>query len=250
VRSNVLASLAVTRDNIKNTRGETNLLGKLSSVKRREGSGLGRFQDNSVTSGECGANLPRKHEQRKVPGNDLTTDTNGLSANVIKVARTRVNNVTIDLVGPAAVVSDTVCRELDINSGKGKRLTIVEGLDRSKGLSMLLNLVSEVVKESTSVRRVTKTPVIKGSLGGLNGKLNIGLASFVNFSNLLFSGRVFNGEFLAILRLDKLVVNEKTSRLLVGFAVGKSDGFDSRHYDIYVREKMIDEEMERKKILN
>lgn len=110
VGGNVLASLTVTRDNVKNTRGETNLLGKLCSVKSGEGSGLGGLQNNGVTSGKGRANLPRKHEQRKVPGNNLATDTNGLSADVVKVARARVNNITVDLVGPTAVVSDTVGR--------------------------------------------------------------------------------------------------------------------------------------------
>ena len=60
------------------------------SVKSERGVGLGGLQNNGVTSGKGRANLPRKHEQRKVPGNNLATDTNGLSADVVKVARARV----------------------------------------------------------------------------------------------------------------------------------------------------------------
>ena len=112
---------------------------------------------------------------------------------------------------------------------------------------MLLNLVSKVIQKSTSVGGVTETPVIKGSLGGLNSKLDIGLASLVDLSDLLLSRRVLNGEFLVVLGLDKLVVNEKTSWLLVSLAVRKGDGFDSRHYDVDMRRRVINEVMKGKK---
>ena len=59
---------------------------------------------------------------------------------------------------------------------------------------MLLNLVSKVIHKSTSLAGLDQPEPqsSKGSLGGLNSKLDIGLASLVDLSKICFSVEGFS----------------------------------------------------------
>ncbi len=67
--------LAETGDQVEDTSGEAGLLDELSKDEGREGGLLRSLHDNGVASGQSRTNLPREHEKREVPGNNLTADT-------------------------------------------------------------------------------------------------------------------------------------------------------------------------------
>lgn len=68
-------SLAKSGNKVENTRREASLLNKLSEDKSRQRSLLSSLHDNTVTSSQSRSDLPRQHEKREVPGDDLTADT-------------------------------------------------------------------------------------------------------------------------------------------------------------------------------
>jgi hypothetical protein len=68
--------LTETGNDVDNTRGEASLLDQCAGNVSRKRCLLSSLQDDCVTGGDGGTNLPCPHEDREVPGNDLTADTN------------------------------------------------------------------------------------------------------------------------------------------------------------------------------
>ena len=68
--------LAVAGEDVKDAGGEAGFFDELGSVEGGERGLLSRLEDNGATGGKGGANLPGKHDDGKIPGNDLTTHAN------------------------------------------------------------------------------------------------------------------------------------------------------------------------------
>merc|ERR1712098_518861 len=86
-------SLAEAGDDIDDTSGNASLLNESSSIQTGERCLFSSLQDNSVAGGESGTNLPSPHEEREVPGNDLTANTYGLVAGVVEGLVVSVNGL-------------------------------------------------------------------------------------------------------------------------------------------------------------
>lgn len=70
------SNLSETRDDVDDSWGETSLLNQLSEDETGKRGLLSGLQDDGVTSGKGGANLPCQHEKWEVPWDDLTANTN------------------------------------------------------------------------------------------------------------------------------------------------------------------------------
>jgi hypothetical protein len=68
------ARLARAGDDVHDAGGQVGLLQDLGEDQRAERRGLGRLQHDGVAGGEGGRDLPRQHEQREVPRDDLRGD--------------------------------------------------------------------------------------------------------------------------------------------------------------------------------
>lgn len=78
------SNLSKTGNNVDDSWWETSLLDQVGSNETGERSLLSSLQNNSVTSGNSGTDLPCPHEQWEVPWDDLTANTNlELSANPV-----------------------------------------------------------------------------------------------------------------------------------------------------------------------
>src|SRR5262249_17728521 len=62
---------SVSCDNVHDARWQFSLTAKLSERERGERGKFGRLQHHGVTCSKRGRNLPRQHEQWKIPRNDL-----------------------------------------------------------------------------------------------------------------------------------------------------------------------------------
>lgn len=83
VTGNSLTSLGPkTGQDVDNTSRKTSLDHQLSKVQGRERCLLGRLEHNSVTAGQGGGNLPCKHHEGKVPGDNLSAHAERLLENV------------------------------------------------------------------------------------------------------------------------------------------------------------------------
>ena len=136
--------LAETGKDVDDTGWETGFFNELGGVESAEGSLFGGFENDDVAAGDGRANLPCPHEKREVPGDDLAADadldrflsapnslgervgwTDGLLLSVIKSLRVRLNDFAVDLVCPAAVISQASGAHANIDLGHAERFAIV-----------------------------------------------------------------------------------------------------------------------------
>lgn len=200
---------AETRDDVDHTSREAGLLDELTHVQTGERGLLGSLHDNSVTGSHGGGNLPRPHEEREVPGDDLTADTNGLVACVGKGIGVGVNGLAVDLVGPSGVVADAANGVTHVNLGYVESLAVVSGLQSSQVVNVPLHQVGQLGQQAAALGGDHLAP---GALESLTGRgdssVNILLGSLVNGGDGLFGGRVGGLEGLALSTFDVFVVDE------------------------------------------
>ncbi|OZJ02100.1 hypothetical protein BZG36_05212 [Bifiguratus adelaidae] len=101
--------------------------------------------------GKSRTNLPCKHEQGEVPGDNAPDDTNGLVASVGEDAG-GINDLAMDLVGPSCVVSDATDQAGNISrTRKSDGLAIVLSLDLSQFLGIAFHEIGELVHQTSTL---------------------------------------------------------------------------------------------------
>lgn len=202
-----------TGDNVDHTRGEASLLDELAGVQTGKRGLLSGLEDDGVTGGDGGGDLPSPHEEGEVPGDNLTADTNGLVAGVGEGLGVGVNGLTVDLVGPAGVVTDAAQGVGQVDLGHGEGLAVVESLNGGQSINVALNQVGQLVQETTTVGRGNPSPfALKGLAGGGHGDVDILLVGLVDGGDNLLVGGVDSLEGLALGALDVFVVDEPVGR--------------------------------------
>ena len=112
----------VAGDDVDDARRQLGLAEHVGEEQRRERRRLGGLEDDRVARRECRRDLPREHEQREVPGNDLA----GNADRTRRPVRERV----LELVGPARVVEEVRGRERKIDVARlADRLAAVQRLE-------------------------------------------------------------------------------------------------------------------------
>lgn len=196
-------------DDVDDTGREASLNNELGGVETGERGLLSSLNDNGVTSGNGRTDLPGPHEDGEVPGNDLTTDTDGLVAGVGESLGVGINGLTSDLIRPTTVVAKTASSVGDVDLGHGDGLSVVQSLNGREGIHITLEQVGELGEHTATVGGDHLLPgTLEGLTGSLDGNVDILLGSLVDGGNGLLGGRVDGLEGLAIDTLNKLVVNE------------------------------------------
>lgn len=223
------SNTAKAGDDVNDTGREASLNNQLGGVETRQRSLLSGLNDNGVTGGDGGTNLPGPHQDGEVPGDNLTANTDGLVAGVGESLGVGVDSLTVDLVGPATVVAQAAGGVGNINLGHGDGLTVVESLDGGKGLHITLEQIGQLSEHTATVRGGHTVPgTLEGSASGLDGDVDILLGSLVDGGDNLLIGRVEGLEGLTIDTLDKLVVDEPSSKpksvSVLGSGTGEGGG--------------------------
>lgn len=131
---------------------------------------------------------------------------------VRKGLRVGVDNLALDLVGPASIVSQGSRRRTNIALGDGKGLSIVKRLDSSQSVDILLHQVGEFGQQFTSVLRGLLLPwALECLAGGRNGNIDILLGGLVDGTDNFFVCGIDGLEGLALDALYKLIVDEPRS---------------------------------------
>ena len=196
-------------DGVDDTGGETRLDDQIARVQRGQRGLLSRLHDDGVAGGDGGANLPRPHEQGEVPGDDLAAHANGLVAGVGQRVGVGVDDLAVDLVGPAAVVSEAAGGVGDVGQGHGQRLSVVQSLNTGEGLRVLLKQVRELGQHAAALGRGDLCPgAVEGLAGGGDGDVDILLGRLLHGADGLFVVGVDGLERVAVDGLDEFVVDE------------------------------------------
>src|SRR4051794_25391858 len=116
------AGAAVARDDVDDACRQLRLAHDVAEEERRQRGRLGGLEDDGVPAGERRRDLPREHEQREIPRDDLAGDADR--------ARAPVRKGVVELVGPAGVVEEVRRGEREVDVARLlDRLAAVERLE-------------------------------------------------------------------------------------------------------------------------
>src|SRR5690348_8452056 len=105
---------AKTSHNIDHAIGNARLLDQLPQAEGRERCLFGWLEDYGATRGQGWTELPRRHEQGKVPGNNLAHDTNRLALGIGEelcawgVGHRDGKSASVDFGGPASHIPEQI----------------------------------------------------------------------------------------------------------------------------------------------
>jgi hypothetical protein len=137
VRDQCRARGAVTRHHVQHARGQAGLRGQLGEEQGAERRELGGLQHHRVAQRECGRDLPREHQQRKVPRNDLADDTQ----------RHLVGELALLQLRPAGVVIEVARHQRHVEVARlADRLAVVQRLDHREQARMALHHAGQRVQ--------------------------------------------------------------------------------------------------------
>ena len=182
VRDERPAGLAGAGDDVDDAGRQVGLLADLGEQQRGQRRGLGRLEHDRVAGGERRRDLPRQHQQREVPRDDLAGHAERL--------RVAAEAGVLELVGPARVVEEVrgddghvdVARLLD-------RLAVVDRLQHRELAAALLDDPGDPEEVLGALAAGHPRPDAGvGAPGGLDGGVDVGLAGLGDLGQHLLGG--------------------------------------------------------------
>ena len=202
------ARAAVARDDVDDAGRQLGLAEHVGEEQRGERRRLRGLEDDRVSGGQRRRDLPREHQQREVPRDDLAGDAHG--------TRAAVREGVLELVGPAGVVEEVRGRQRNVDvAGLLDRLPAVQGLQHRELARALLKDARDPEEVLRPLCRGDGRPaVVVGVAGGLHGEVDVLGAGLGDLGEHLLGCRADRREVLARLRLDQLAADVEAVALL------------------------------------
>ncbi len=157
--------LAEAGYHVHHTVGHAGLGDEPGQAQRGQRSLLGGLEDHAVASGERRAELPRRHQQREVPRDNLPDHAERLAQRVGVEVRARhvghrdVDRVALDLGGPAGHVVEQVCGQWHVSRLRhGEGLAVVQRLELGQLVGVLQDQVTDPPDDPPPLRRGHPAP--------------------------------------------------------------------------------------------
>jgi len=167
---------------------------------------VGGLQDHAIAGGECGRELPARHQDGEVPRDDLTDHAERL---VIVIG----DRVLIELAERAFLRADARREVAEVIDGKrnvrgaclADRLAVVDGLDRGDELQILRHAVGDLVEERGALGRRRIAPGVLRLMGGVERKLDPGPSADTPYATQAETLPATLGEALEHLRANEVL---------------------------------------------
>ncbi len=198
--------------------GFGNQFGQQQRAQRRL---LCRLQNDGTACGQRRAQLPCRHQQRKVPGDDLPHHADGLAARVgeefgFASAGGDGNGVAFNLGGPARHVAEQVDGQRHIGDARDRqRLAVVQRLSSCANSSRCCSIRSasfQMRRPRSDGVMLRPGTVFEGLACGFHGAIDIFAIALGDLGQHFARGRVVGRESLAGSGLNPLAVNEHLAR--------------------------------------
>jgi hypothetical protein len=135
--------------------------------------------------------------------------THGLFPDVVEGIWAGVDNLALDLVGPAGIVPQTANASTDVSFGHGNGLSIIQRLASGEFVEILLEEVGELVEQLPALLRCHLFPFAIESLAcGRNSNVDILLGGLLHRADDRLVGGVDDFEGLSVDGLDPFTVDE------------------------------------------
>ena len=195
---------AFSGDDVEHTGWQAGLARDFAEQQRGERRELCGLEHDGAPGRERWGDLPRQHEQREVPRNDLSHDSHALVAGELRLQQLR----------PPCVVIEVASDERDVDVTRlTDRLAVVHAFQHGEQAGVFLHSARERVQMPRA--RVTIQPLPRGQHGAGGGHrgIDVVLRAKRDAGELLTRGGIDDVERLS--RLGPLAVDEVPEDLLV-----------------------------------
>ncbi len=158
------AGIAEASDDVDDARGEPSLQQQLAEPERGQRRLLGGLQHDGACARQNRSELPRRHQQREVPRDDLPNHADRLAEGVREVLAGRRerrdrNGRALDLRRPARHIPEQVRRQRDVGGPRDReRLPVVERLEHRELVAVLLDQIGDLPDQPAAIGRVHPPP--------------------------------------------------------------------------------------------
>ena len=143
------------------------------------------FDDHGVAGRQCRRDLPGQHQQREVPGDDLTDHAQRLIVAQLSVQQLRPAGVMIKVAGDQRHIN--IARFAD-------GLAVVQAFDHCQQACVLLNVASDGVEVTRALMWTEGRPGLVGAASGRYGGVDVGGAGVGDLCQGFAARRVGDGE--------------------------------------------------------
>ena len=146
--------------------------------EEQDGQGrlLGWLEDDRVATCEGRSELPRRHGEWEVPGDNLGADADGLFQRVCELGGAGADRLPIDLIGPAGVVAKDGDDFAEVFvAGDSVGFAVVPGLKGGEVEAGGFDEIGELVHQIASLRwgKVAPGLIVQRFAGGSYGCVNV-----------------------------------------------------------------------------
>ena len=199
------AGATVAGDDVDDAGRELRLAEDVGEEECRERGRLGGLEDHGVAAGQRRRDLPREHEQREVPRDDLARHADRPWA--------PVREGVLELVGPAGVVEEVRRGEREVDVPRLlDRLAAVERLEDGELARSLLEDAGDAEEVLRSLGARERRPAVGvGGAGGGDGAADVGRGGLADGrERLLVAGR---DRLVRLRRLEPFAADEEAVAL-------------------------------------
>ena len=167
VRDERGAGAAVAGDDVDDARRQLRLAQDVAEEQRGQRRRLGRLEHDGVAARERRRDLPREHQQREVPRDDLAGDADR--------ARRPVRERVLELVGPARVVEEVRGGEREVDVARLlDRLAAVQRLEHGELARALLEDARDPEQVLRALRAGQRRPAVRERRArGADGEVDV-----------------------------------------------------------------------------
>jgi hypothetical protein len=198
------AGVAKARHDVHHAIGYPDLAQEPPQEESAQRGLLRRLEHHAVAAGQRRPELPRRHQQREVPRDDLAHDAHRLAQRVVEEGRpvraVDGDGLALDLRGPAGVVAKVIDGERHVGRARHhQRLAVVEALELRELLAVLLDQVRQPPQQLAALARVHSGPraQVEGAPRSLHGAVDVLGAAPGDVGDGVLPGRVLDSEGLA-----------------------------------------------------
>ena len=158
------ASRPVSGHDVDDSGGQSGFLTKLSESERRQGSEFRGLQDHGVSGSQSRSNLPCRHEQWKIPRDNLSHD----------ATRLILGKLLLEKLRPARMVVEVSRHERNVDvTALADWLAVVHRLQDSEKTGMFLHQPRECIQVTGPDVRSKRAPLRKRCARGSHSGVDV-----------------------------------------------------------------------------
>ena len=200
---------AVAGDDVDHARRQPDRLEVLGQLEEGERRLLGRLDHDRAAGREGRGDLPRRHEQRIVPGDDLARHPDRLAHRERHRVGGHRQHLAVDLGGEAAVVLVAGGGVVHVVLGLDDRLARVDGLELGELAPARADPLRQPEQDPAALLRAHALPaaLVEGAVRRLDRAVDVLRAAGRHVGDHALGGGVVDVEGLAALGIDELAVD-------------------------------------------